>query len=134
LGSVVLNINDGKQNQKIAIPVRRVPNPLAVVGESAGGSMLASTFRSQQGVIAELKEFVFEGIKFPIVSFMVIATGKGFDELEFVEVDGNKFAPKAQSLIKRCQAGTTVTIGEIKVTEPGGGTRKLDQTITFILQ
>jgi len=134
LGSVVLNINDGKQNQKISIPIRRVPSPLAVIGESAGGNMLASTFRSQQGVLAELKEFVFEGIKFPVVSFIVIATGKGFDEPEFVEVDGNKFAPKAQSLIKRCQPGTTVTIGEIKVTEPGGGTRKLDQTITFILQ
>jgi hypothetical protein len=40
----------------------------------------------------------------------------------------------ASALIKRCQPGTTVTIGEIKVSEPGGGTRKLDQTITFILQ
>jgi len=49
-------------------------------------------------------------------------------------VVGNKFSGGAQDLVKRCQPGSTVTIGEIKVTEPGGGTRKLDQTITFILQ
>jgi hypothetical protein len=69
-----------------------------------------------------------------VTSFIVIGTGKGFDEPEFREVTGNKFSGGAQDLVKRCQPGSTVTIGEIKVTEPGGGTRKLDQTITFILQ
>jgi hypothetical protein len=66
---------------------------------------------------------------------MLICTGKGFDEPETADVVGASFKdPSAQSLIRRCQAGTTVTIGEIKVQEPGGGIRKLDQTITFILQ
>jgi hypothetical protein len=96
--------------------------------------MTANKFRVQQGVIADLRDFVFEGIRFNVVSFIVIATGKGFDEPEVAEVNGAAFANGAQSLIRRCQPGTTVTIGEIKVTEPGGGTRKLDQTITFILQ
>ena len=134
LGSVVVNINDGKQTQKVSIPVKRVPNPLALVGESAGGNMAANVFRVQGGVVAELKDFIFEGIKFNVTSFIVIGTGKGFDEPEFREVVGNKFSGGAQDLVKRCQPGSTVTIGEIKVTEPGGGTRKLDQTITFILQ
>lgn len=134
LGSVVVAINDGKQTQKVTIPVKRVPNPLALVGESAGGNMAANVFRVQGGVVAELKDFIFEGIKFNVTSFIVIGTGKGFDEPEFREVVGNKFSGGAQDLVKRCQPGSTVTIGEIKVTEPGGGTRKLDQTITFILQ
>jgi len=134
LGTVVLNINDGKQNQKIAIPIRRVPSPLAEVGEKPSGNMPAEIFRKQGGVIAELKDFVFEGIKFPVVSFVIMATGKGFDDPEYVEVGSNKFAPQATSLIKRCQAGTTVIIASITVLEPGGGTRKLDQTLTYILQ
>lgn len=134
LGSVVVDINDGKQTQKVTIPVKRVPNPLALVGESAGGNMAANVFRVQGGVVAELKDFIFDGIKFNVTSFIVIGTGKGFDEPEFREVVGNKFSGGAQDLVKRCQPGSTVTIGEIKVTEPGGGTRKLDQTITFILQ
>jgi gliding motility-associated protein GldM len=134
LGSVMVNVNDGKVSQKISIPVKRVPDPIAIVGKSAGGNMAASVFRVQQGVIADLRDFVFEGIQFKVVSFIVIATGKGFDEPEFAEVNGAAFSGGAKDLVRRCQPGTTVVIGEIKVTEPGGGTRKLDQTITFILQ
>lgn len=134
LGSVTLNVNDGKNTQKVTIPVKRIPDPIAIIGGSAGGNMAASVFRAQQGVIADLRDFVFDGIKFNVVSYFVICTGKGFDEPEFEEVNGAKFSGGASALIKRCQPGTTVTIGEIKVAEPGGGSRKLDQTITFILQ
>jgi len=134
LGAVTLNVNDGKSTSKVTIPVKRIPDPIAIVGGSAGGNMSASVFRAQQGVIADLRDFVYDGIKFNVVSFYVICTGKGFDEPDFEEVNGAKFSGGASALIKRCQPGTTVTIGEIKVSEPGGGTRKLDQTITFILQ
>ncbi|MFZ9301790.1 MAG: gliding motility protein GldM [Sediminibacterium sp.] len=134
LGAVTLNVNDGKSTSKVTIPVKRIPDPIAIVGGSAGGNMSASVFRAQQGVIADLRDFVYDGVKFNVVSFYVICTGKGFDEPDFEEVTGAKFSGGASALIKRCQPGTTVTIGEIKVSEPGGGTRKLDQTITFILQ
>ncbi len=133
-GVAVVTVSDGKQTQKLNIPVKRIPDPIAIVGGSAGGNMPASKFRAQGGVIADLRDFVFEGIKYNVLSYIVIATGKGFDEPDFAEVNGPAFSGGASSLIKKCQAGTTVTIGEIKVSEPGGGSRKLDQTITFILQ
>jgi hypothetical protein len=138
-GTAVVTVNDGKQTQKLAIPVKKVPNPIAKVAGSAGGDMAAGTFRAQGsskygGVIAVLEDFVFEGVKFNVLSYIVIATGKGFDEPEYAEVKGAAFSGGASALIRKCQAGTTVTIGEIKVSEPGGGSRKLDQTITFILQ
>jgi gliding motility-associated protein GldM len=133
-GTAVVTVNDGKQSQKLAIPVKRVPDPIAIVGGSAGGNMAAGKFRAQGGVIADLRDFVFEGVKFNVLSYIVIATGKGFDEPDFAEVNGPAFSGGATALIRKCQAGTTVTIGEIKVSEPGGGSRRLDQTITFILQ
>jgi len=133
-GTAVVTVNDGKQTQKLAIPVKRIPDPIAIVGGSAGGNMPAAKFRAQGGVIADLRDFVFEGVKFNVLSFIVIATGKGFDEPDFAEVNGPAFSGGATALIRRCQAGTSVTIGEIKVSEPGGGSRKLDQTISFILQ
>lgn len=134
LGSATVVASDGKTNQRINIPVKRVPDPIAIVGGSAGGTMGANIFRVQTGVIPELRDFVFEGVKFGVLSFMLICTGKGFDEPEFVEVNGPAFNAEAKNLMKRCQAGTTVTLGEIKLSQPGGGTRKLDQNITFILQ
>lgn len=134
LGTVNVVASDGKTTQRIAIPVKRVPDPIAIVGGSAGGTMNANVFRVQRGVIADLRDFVFEGVKFEVLSYMLICTGKGFDEPEFAEVNGPSFSGDAQNLIRRCQPGTTVTIGEIKLKQPGGGTRKLDQNITFILQ
>jgi gliding motility-associated protein GldM len=135
LGTVTVVANDGKNIQRIAIPVKRVPDPIVVVGGSAGGAMPANVFRVQSGAIAELRDFVFEGVAYKVMSFMLICTGKGFDEPEFAEVNSASFKDAAaQALIRRCQAGSTVTIGEIKVLEPGGGSRKLDQNITFILQ
>jgi gliding motility-associated protein GldM len=133
-GNTVVIVNDGKQTQKLNIPVKRIPDPIAIVGGSAGGNMAAAKFRAQGGVIADLRDFVFEGVKFNVLSFIVIATGKGFDEPDFAEVNGPAFSGGATSLIRKCQPGTSVTIGEIKVSEPGGGSRKLDQTISFILQ
>ena len=135
LGTVNVVANDGKNVQRIAIPVKRVPDPIVIVGGSAGGAMPANVFRVQSGAIAELRDFVFEGVAYKVMSFMLICTGKGFDEPEIADVNSASFKDAAaQALIKRCQAGTTVTIGEIKVLEPGGGSRKLDQNITFILQ
>ena len=135
LGTVNVVANDGKNIQRIAIPVKRVPDPIVIVGGSAGGAMPANVFRVQSGAIAELRDFVFEGVAYKVMSFMLICTGKGFDEPEFAEVNSASFKDAAaQALIRRCQAGSTVTIGEIKVLEPGGGSRKLDQNITFMLQ
>jgi len=136
LGSATVTASDGKHNQKIIIPIKRVPDPLATVGGKAGGgNMPANVFRVQKGVAAELRDFVFEGIKFDVVSFTIVCTGKGFEESGFgyAEVTGPYFNAEAQALIKRLQINSTVIIDDIKVVGPGG-TRKLDQNISFTLQ
>ncbi|KAF0241086.1 MAG: gliding motility-associated protein [Chitinophagaceae bacterium] len=135
LGTATVTASDGKNNQKIIIPVKRVPNPLATVGGKAGGPIGANVFRVQKGVAAELKDFVFEGVKYEVVSFTLICTGKGFEESGFglAEVGGAYFNGEAQALLRKCQAGSTVVIDEIKVKGPGG-TRVLDQNISFTLQ
>lgn len=135
LGSATVNASDGKNSQKIIIPVKRVPNPLATVGGKAGGPIGANVFRVQKGVAAELKDFIFEGVKYDVVSYTLICTGKGFEESGFgvAEVSGAYFNGEAQGLLRKCQAGSTVVIDEIKVSGPGG-TRLLDQNISFTLQ
>lgn len=134
LGSAVVTASDGKNSQKINIPIKRVPNPIAMVGGKAGGAIPANVFRVQRGVAADLKDFVFEGVKYDVVSFILYCTGKGFeDNLGYAECSGPYFSPDAQALIKRAVAGTTIVIDEIKVKGPGG-TRTLDQNISFTLQ
>lgn len=137
LGSATVSASDGKNSQNIVIPIKRVPSPLATIGGSAGGPIAANIFRAQVGVAAELRDFIFEGVKYDVASFTLICTGKGFEESGFgvAEVNGAYFRGNAEaaSLVKRCQPGTTVVIDEIKVVGPGGS-RKLDQNISFTLQ
>ena len=134
LGSATVTASDGKHNQKITIPIKRVPDPLATVGGKAGGPIGANIFRVQKGVAAELRDFVFEGVKYEVISFTIICTGKGFEESGFgyEQVAGAYFSDAAKTLIKRLQAGSTVIIDEIKVNGPGGN-RTLDQNISFTL-
>ncbi|MDB5210618.1 MAG: gldM [Sediminibacterium sp.] len=135
-GIATVTASDGKTTQKITIPIKRVPDPIATVGNKSGGAnMLANVFRVQRGVAAELRDFVFEGVKYDVVSFTIVCTGKGFEESGFgyEPVTGPYFNAAAQALMKRLQPGSTVIIDEIKVNGPGG-TRLLDQNISFTLQ
>lgn len=135
LGTATVTASDGKKTQKISIPIKPVPLPLATVGGRGGGPMAPNVFKVQKGVAAELKDFVFEGVKYDVVSFTIVGNGKGFEESGFgyEEVQGAYFNAAAQALIKRCQAGSTVVIDDIKVRGPGGVIRKLDQNISFTL-
>jgi gliding motility-associated protein GldM len=133
LGSAVVNASDGKNSQRINIPIKKVPDPIATVAGRSGGPIGANAFRVQKGVAAELRDFIFEGVKFEVISFTMVCTGKGFDELGIAEVSGAYFNGDAQALLRKCQAGTTVIIDEIKVRGPGG-TRALDIPISFTLQ
>jgi gliding motility-associated protein GldM len=133
-GTATVTASDGKNNQKIIIPIKRVPSPLATVGAKPGGPIAANVMRVQKGVAAELRDFVYEGVKYDVISFTLYCTGKGFEENPGIaEVTGPYFNAEAQGLLRRCQPGTTVVIDEIKVSGPGG-TRLLDQNISFTLQ
>jgi gliding motility-associated protein GldM len=125
---------DGKNTQKLTIPIKKTPDPLATVGGRAGGAIPANLFRAQLGVAAELKDFVFEGVKYNVTEFTMIFTGRGFPELEVAEIKGSAyFNEEAKQYIKRSGEGTTIIIDEIKVVGPGG-TRKLQQNLSFTLQ
>ena len=132
-GTAVVTVNaDGKTSQ-FNFRVKSVPDPTPMVGASTGGRMPANVFKAQQGVRADLKDFVFEGVNFTVTSFTFYATGAGFQESPGVRpgIQGNSFGP-VQDLINRCRPGTTVVLDEIKAVGPGGNTRKLP-TIAFNL-
>lgn len=133
-GVATVIASDGKNTQKLNIPIKKTPDPLATVGGKAGGPIAANNFKAQLGVSAELRDFVFEGVKFKVIEYTMVFTGKGFPELKFVEHKGGPyFNEDAKQYLKMCRDGTTIIIDEIKVLGPDG-TRKLDQNISFTLQ
>ncbi|HEX4956727.1 MAG TPA: gliding motility protein GldM [Lacibacter sp.] len=131
-GQATVTVNaDGKTSQ-FTFRVKNVPDPVPMVGQSAGGRIPSNVFKAQQGVRADLKDFVFEGVTFTVTGYTFYAAGAGFMEAPGVrQVGSNSFAP-VQDLIQKCRPGTTVVLDEIRVTGPGGS-RKLPQTIAFNL-
>lgn len=124
-GTATVRVNaDGKVSE-FKFRVKTVPDPVAMVGASKGGRIPANIFKAQQGVRAELENFVFEGVNFTVTGYTFYATGAGFAEAPGImpNVSGNSFAP-VQNLIEKCRPGTTVVIDEIRAQGPGGS-RKL---------
>lgn len=113
--------------------VKKVPNPIAMVGASEGGPMSANAFKAQQGVRAELRDFIFEGVEFNVVSFTLVANGGSMQNMQFNVNQGALFTRDSRNLIEKCGPGTTVIIDEIIAVGPGGDRRKLPG-ISFQLQ
>lgn len=106
--------------------VKPIPDPVAMVGRSKGGKISANEFKSQQGLRADLENFIFEGVKYNIVSYTLYATGKGFTENPGIaQNSGAAFGAEARRIIDRCVNGTTVTFDDIKAVGPDGRTRNL---------
>jgi gliding motility-associated protein GldM len=132
-GTAVVNVNADGKSSSFTFRVKNVPDPVPMVGQSSGGRMPANVFKAQQGIRADLKDFVFEGVTFTVTSYTLYCTGAGFNEAPGVRpgINSNSFG-SVQDLIQKCRPGTTVVIDEIKAVGPGGGTRKL-QTMAFNL-
>jgi hypothetical protein len=81
--------------------------------------MKANEFKAQFGVRADLENFVFEGVKFNIVSYTLVLTGAGFPQLKYQQVTGASFE-SVKNLIEQTRPGTTVTIDDIRAQGPDG--------------
>jgi hypothetical protein len=132
-GTAEIAVKAGNKKEVFSIKVKSIPDPTPLVGNSSGGRMASNVFKAQEGIRAELNNFIFEGIKYEIISYTFFATGAGFQEAPGIRagIRGNRFE-NVQDLMSRCRPGTTVVLDEIKAMGPDGTTRKLP-TIAFNL-
>src|SRR5699024_10185866 len=99
--------------------VMRVPDPVAMIGNSEGGRMRSAVFKAQKGVRAVMKDFYFD-IKFNVVSFTMGFVGKGFSDYFEAKSNSALFSSEMQQLMQRCQPGTRIFIDEIRAKGPDG--------------
>jgi gliding motility-associated protein GldM len=133
-GAATINVTVDGKNTPFTFKVKRIPSPTPMVGVSSGGTVPANAFKAQVGVRAELKDFVFEGIKYDVSSYTIICTGRGFEQTgpKFAKNSGAYFGSEAKSFIEMCRPGSSIIIQDIMVTGPDGN-RKLDGSISFNL-
>ncbi|MDQ2751503.1 MAG: gliding motility protein GldM, partial [Bacteroidota bacterium] len=119
-GTADITLNIEGKAQQFPFRVKSVPDPIAMIGASKGGIMGVNEFKAQQGVRAELENFVFEGVKFTVTGYTIAVTGPGFPEgFAYRDVSGNTFN-SIRDLIEKCRPKTNVTIDNIRVSGPGG--------------
>jgi gliding motility-associated protein GldM len=132
-GKATINVTVEGKTTPFEFRVKRVPDPVAMIGQSAGGRIATNALKAQQGVRADLRDFVFEGVKFDIISYVFYATGAGFLETPGISQNsGPYFNADSKRFLERCRPGSTVVIDEIKARGPGGDIRVLP-TMAFNL-
>ncbi|MEJ7684300.1 MAG: GldM family protein [Segetibacter sp.] len=133
-GKTNINVTVEGKTTPFEFKVKRVPDPVAMIGQSAGGIIATNALKAQQGVRADLRDFVFEGVKFDIISFVFYATGAGFGEnAQYSQNNGAYFNDQSRKILERCRPNSTVLIDEIKARGPDGGIRVLP-TMAFNLK
>jgi gliding motility-associated protein GldM len=104
--------------------IKYVPDPVLKVGMSKGPTMKAAEFKVQGGLRADLEDFLFDGVRYDIVSYRVgiDATGK-----DYVEADANSayFPSGAMGAIRSLRAGDIVYFDNVRVKGPDGKVRDM---------
>ena len=132
-GKTTINVNVDGKSTPFEFRVKNVPNPIALIGQNEGGRVAANIIKSQQGVRADLRDFVFEGVKFDIVGYTVYATGAGFNDQPGISPNsGAYFSADSKRVLDKLRPGSSLIIDEIRAVGPGGRSVKL-QAIVFNL-
>ena len=131
-GEAVITAIYGNQKRSFKYNVKRIPDPVAMLGGSTGGTIGSGNFRKQEGLQAILKEFEFN-VQCEIVGFSISYIPKRADPIE-VNNSGDRFTSAAQNLIKRAKPGDTYLFTNIKARCPGDKAGRSINTMVFIIK
>lgn len=126
MGSTTKRIGEAK------FRLKSVPDPKPKIGKVVGseGKMDASTLAIQQGIQAELENFVFD-LKYTVVSFKISTLVKG--SLVYSESKSNRFTEEQAGLLKTLKRGSKLFIEDIRAKGPDGSVRELGSMIITVI-
>lgn len=132
-GTATISVRgEGGKVENFEFKVKTVPPPTPKIGAQSGGRMSANTFKAQVGLRADLENFVFDGVKYDVLGFTMICTGKGFEATgpQVSDNSGAYFTPETKRIMEMVRGGSTVILDRIRVSGPSG-TTTLDKTPAF---
>lgn len=104
--------------------IKYIPDPVLKVGMSKGPSMKAAEFKVQGGLRADLEDFLFDGVRYEVVSYRIGIDAKG---KEYVEGEANSayFPASAMAAIRSLRPGDQVYFDNVRVKGPDGRVRDM---------
>jgi gliding motility-associated protein GldM len=112
-----INVSGGGMNARKQFRVKRIPNPVARLGNKGDGSMGNGEFKVQKGLIAWLDNFDFDA-KCNIQGFNLVKVAKRADPVETIN-PGGSFRGKAADLVRSAKPGDTYYFESVKARCPG---------------
>lgn len=135
-GEATININaelSGKLTPMGAFKfrVKRVPDPVAMVGGKKDGNFPKNQLLAQPAVSAIMENFDFE-LYFKVTKFKMSLYRKGKDPIE-LDSDNNLISASMKDAISGARAGDKVYFEYIYASGPDGTSRKLS-SVNFVIQ
>ncbi len=112
--------------------VKRIPDPVAFLGRSKGGSMGNGEFKAQDGLIARLDNFDFDA-RCDIQGFELVYIAKREDPVDSSN-PGGRYNEKSQRLVARAKPGDTYYFNNIKAKCPGDKAGRDIGTMAFTIR
>ncbi|HHB78333.1 MAG TPA: gliding motility protein GldM [Saprospiraceae bacterium] len=119
----------GLKPTKFKYRVKRIPDPIAVLGNNKAGSIGNGTMKAQRGLIAKLENFDFEA-RCNIQGFEMTYLRKREDGV-VVRNSGGTFKPEALRLVKKARPGDMYYFEKIKAKCPGDAAGRSIPSIAF---
>ncbi len=130
VGKSSITVNADGKASTYEFRVKRIPDPIFMVGPSKGGRIQSVVFKNQQFARADLENFDFDA-RFSVISATVYFAGANFSNVQTATINGGSLAALNAQLTK-CIPGTSVTFDNVKVQGPDGTVRVI-QGPGFIL-
>ena len=132
-GSVRAKAQNGSVAEvaKMNIRAKFIPDPITKVGGKHGGVIAANVLKAQIGIVADLEDFLFEGVKYDVVSYSYsMKQKKSPDVTSPISMNGTLFQGQVKDLIQQVRAGDRVFFDDIRAKGPDGRVRQLG-TLSF---
>lgn len=97
--------------------VKRIPDPVPMIGGHQGGGFGTGAFKAQSGIYAALQDFDFDA-KCSIVSYQLVYIPRGADA-RTQPVTGGTYNAEAKSLVSQAKPGDRYSFEQIKSRCPG---------------
>ncbi|MBC6995508.1 GldM family protein [Neolewinella lacunae] len=118
VGEAKVNVTaNGQQLGSFDFRVKRIPDPIAMLGTSRGGKIRSNDFKSQNGLYAKLENFDFDA-RCEIQGFELVYVPQREDAVPSVNPGGN-FNEASRRLVTRARPGDTYYANNIKARCPG---------------
>jgi gliding motility-associated protein GldM len=99
--------------------IKNLPSPTIRLAGKTDGQIDKSALLARSFLSAQLDDFLFEGVKYSVVSFKIYVAGPRMSPI-FKDVRGPRFPAGVIKALRKASRGTTVQISSVKVKGPDG--------------